>query len=135
MVSELALYSQKPGQPYDEVIKHVLDMLPGIDWSGEAKIIDYETIIKAQLKNNLKGSKWSNPTIINLSAIDKLTTDEKNDIPDLESNKAPSKVDINGENEDHNRGNDKKVELKGKKASTPRTASTIKKIKDFLKYS
>jgi len=134
MVTELALYSQKPGQTYNEVLTHLLDMLPGIDWSGEPKMIDYQTIIKEQLKNNVKGSKWSNPTIINLNAIDKLSTDEKNDIPDMTDTNSTSKVDINGENGDHNRGKDKKVELKGKKTSTPRTATTAKKIADFLKY-
>lgn len=136
MVSEMALYSQKPGQPYDEVIAHVLDMLPGIDWSGEPKIIDYETIINEQLKNNLKGTKWANQSIIKHNNIDNLTADEKNDIPDLQSNNVSSKVDINGNNEDHNRGKDKKVELNRntKKTGNPRSATTVKKIQDFLKY-
>jgi hypothetical protein len=135
MFKELALYSQKPGQPLNDVMKIMLDMLPGIDWTGEPKVIDWSAMVQAQLSTNLRGASWKNPNIANYNNIKCLSKDEADSIPNLED---PSKVgtrktDINGENEGHNSGSNIKIE-KQKKLNGSTTKSVEKNILNIMKH-
>ena len=136
MFTELALYTQKPGQTLPDVTKIMLDMIPGIDWSGEPKLIDYSTMIKQQLANNLRGASWKNPAIVNINNVGNLSKTEKDFIPDM---KDPSKAvecdhNVNDSNDGHNKGSNVKIEVNGKKSSTRNDKSTAEKINNFMKH-
>ena len=137
MFTELALYTQKPGQPLADVTKVMLDMVPGIDWSGEPKVIDYSMMIKQQLTNNLKGASWKSPKIINYTNIQSLSKDERSSIPDLSNpeKKGPRK-DINGTNDGHKSGKNSQliIDRKGSKTQRRTDKSTAEKIQNFMKH-
>jgi hypothetical protein len=136
MFTELALYTQKPGQTLPDVIKIMLDMLPGIDWSGEPKVVDYSMMIKKQLSANLKGTKWKSPEITNNINIQSLTSAEAASIPDMKDpSKADKRVDVNGTNGDNNAGgNVKIIAKKGKGATSSQTAGVEKRIQNIMMY-
>jgi len=136
MFTELALYTQKPGQSLPDVTKIMLDMLPGIDWSGEPKLIDYSTMIKQQLANNLRGASWKNPAIVNINNIGNLSKTEKDSIPDMKdpSKSAERDHNVNDSNEGHNKGSNVKIEVNGKKSPSKNDRSTAQKINNFMKH-
>jgi hypothetical protein len=136
MFKELALYTQKPGQTLPDVTKIMLDMLPGIDWSGEPKVIDYSIMIKQQLSNNLRGASWKNPAIVQINNLANLSKADKDSIPDL---KDPSKAglrdtDVNDQNEGHKKGSNTKLEMNGTKNSSRTDKSTAERINNFMKH-
>lgn len=136
MFTELALYTQKPGQTLPDVTKIMLDMLPGIDWNGEPCIVDYSSMIKQQLANNLRGASWKNPAIVNINNVSNLSKTDRDSIPDM---KDPSKAtnretDVNGKNKEHNKGSNVKIEVNGKKTTSKTDKSTAEKINNFMKH-
>ena len=136
MFKELALYTQKPGQPLDEVTKIMLDMLPGIDWTGEPKIIDWSLMVKQQLANNLKGASWKNPAITNYVGIGSLSKEERSGIPDLKdpSKSATRTTDANGTNEDHSNGSNVQIKGSGSRKASTTDRSTAERIHNFMKH-
>ena len=136
MFTELALYTQKPGQSLPDVTKIMLDMLPGIDWNGEPCIVDYSSMIKQQLANNLRGASWKNPAIVNINNVSNLSKTDRDSVPDM---KDPTKItnretDVNGTNEGHNKGSNVKIEVNGKKTPSKTDKSTAEKINNFMKH-
>lgn len=135
MFKELALYTQKPGQTFPDVTKVMLDMVPGIDWSGEPAVIDYSTMIQQQLANNLKGASWKSPAITNYTNIQTLNAAERASIPDMKDpSKSSKREDINGTNEGHNAGGNVKVTVNGKPSTSTQSTSTAKRINNFMKH-
>ena len=136
MFKELALYTQKPGQPLDEVTKIMLDMLPGIDWTGEPRIIDWSLMVKQQLANNLKGASWKNPAITNYVNIGTLSKEERSGIPDLKDpSKAGQRVtDANGTNDEHKGGSNVQIKKRGDRKTSTTDRSTAERIHNFMKH-